>query len=138
MLNSPPQDDEGFWITNGFIDEETKERHASGVFSKRFFNLSAAGGAERQPNVGDFDYYYSEVSAEGRAHAPRSFGGMSGGGLWQIPLARSASGSLTSRTPLLSGVVFYQVPTTDIECGVRCHGRRSIYETAYQAISNGR
>jgi len=134
VLNRPPQDNEGFWIANGFIDERTTEHRGEGIVSKRFFNLSAAGGAERQPDVDQFDYYQYPVSIEGREYSPRSFGGMSGGGLWQIPLAREGNGSVVSRTPLFSGLVFYQVPTTSSECGVRCHGRRSIYEIAYEAI----
>ena len=61
---------------------------------------------------------------------------MSGGGLWQIPLKRQGS-AVVSLTPLLSGILFYQNPTTDPECGVRGHGRRSVYEHAYNSIQNG-
>jgi hypothetical protein len=58
---------------------------------------------------------------------------MSGGGLWQIPLKRQGSG-LVHLPPLLSGILFYQQPTTATECGVRGHGRRSVYERAYKRI----
>jgi hypothetical protein len=58
---------------------------------------------------------------------------MSGGGLWQIPLKRQG-GDLVHRPPLLSGILFYQEPTTDTLCGVKGHGRRSVYEVAYNAI----
>jgi hypothetical protein len=61
---------------------------------------------------------------------------MSGGGLWQVPLVRDARGRIEDTTPLLSGVVFYQVPTSDSCCGVKCHGRQSVYRVAYQAISD--
>lgn len=37
-------------------------------------------------------------------------------------------------TPLLSGVVFYQEPTTELYCGVKCHGRQSVYNVAFEAI----
>ena len=55
---------------------------------------------------------------------------MSGGGMWQVPFKREGS-ALTYLSPFLSGVMFYQQPTTPTECGVRGHGRRSIYEVAY-------
>ena len=54
---------------------------------------------------------------------------MSNGGVWEVPFKREA-GAVVSMPPLLSGLMFYQQPTTPDTCGVRCHGRRSISEAA--------
>ena len=139
MLHSPPDLHDGFWFVNGFVDENTvvePGRDGYGLV-KVFYNLSGAGGPEEPIVVGDYDYFAFPVSYRGRSVAPRSFGGMSGGGLWQVPLVRDAQGQIKHKTPLLSGVVFYQEPTTDADCGVKCHGRRSVYRMAYQAIAHG-
>ena len=58
---------------------------------------------------------------------------MSGGGVWQVPLKRT-EGSLTHGPAVLSGVMFYQYPTTDTQCGIRAHGPRSVYQKALDAI----
>ena len=65
---------------------------------------------------------------------PKSWGGMSGGGLWQVQLKRDM-GTVRAISPyVLSGVLFYQWPTTPEVCGVRAHGRKSVYDVAYRAI----
>jgi len=136
MLQSPPHIRDGFWCVNGFVDEWTVlERVKEGWgLAKGFCNLSGAGGPEDAIVVGDHDYFAFPVSYAGRSVAPKSFGGMSGGGLWQIPLLRNAQGQIEHKPPLLSGVVFYQEPTTETYCGVKCHGRLSVYKVAFEAI----
>lgn len=136
ILSSPPDIRDGFWFVNGFVDEKTiEERDRDGyALVKGFYNLSGAGGPEQVTVVGDHDYFDFPVSYGGRSVAPKSFGGMSGGGLWQVPLMRSAEGEIKHKTPLLSGVVFYQEPTTEAYCGVKCHGRQSVYKVAFEAI----
>lgn len=123
---------------NGFVDEYTvvepgTNRHE---LIKGFYNVTGAGGPEESIVVGDHDYFTFPVGCSERSVAPRSFGGMSGGGLWQVPVVRDAQGQIEHDIPLLSGVVFYQVPTTDAYCGVKSHGRKSVYRVAYHAIAH--
>ncbi len=140
LLHSPPHLRDGFWFVNGFIDENTVEEREKEGFAliKGFYNLSGAGGPEDSITVGEHDYFTFPVSYAGRAVAPKSFGGMSGGGLWQIPLQRGTEGRITHKPALLSGVVFYQEPTNPTSCGVRCHGRQSVYRVAYSAIHHNK
>ena len=43
---------------------------------------------------------------------------------------------MAHRNPLLSGVLFYQGPVDEeLSSWVRCHGRRSVYEAAYNALA---
>lgn len=135
LLHSPPDLRDGVWIAQGFLEEGTviTPDPDGRRITKGFYNFSGVGGPEAIDQIGEHDYFEFPVSHEARQTSPRSWGGMSGGGLWQIPLKRQGSG-LVHLTPLLSGILFYQQPTTDTECGVRGHGRRSVYELAYKYI----
>lgn len=136
LLTSPPDLHDGFWFVNGFVAEmtvEERERDGFGLL-KGFYNLSGAGGPEGAIVVGEHDYFAFPVSYGDRSVAPKSFGGMSGGGLWQVPLTRNAQGQIEHRKPLLSGMVFYQEVTAETSCAVKCHGRQSVYRVAYEAI----
>jgi hypothetical protein len=136
MLSTPPDLHDGFWFVNGFIDEMTvKERGRDGYeLIKGFYNLSGAGGPEETTMVDEHDYFAFPVSYDRQSWTPKSFGGMSGGGLWQVPLMRDAEGKIRHKTPLLSGIVFYQEVTTETSCNIKCHGRQSVYRVAYDAI----
>lgn len=135
MLGSPPEIDDGVWFAQGFLEERTvvtldADRRGR---TTGFFNFTGVGGPDKVINVGEHDYFEFPVDFGARAVAPRSWGGMSGGGLWQVPIRR-VDGGLIHGSPLLSGLLFYQHPTSDSTCGVRGHGRRSLYLTAYNAI----
>ena len=135
LLHRPPDLRDGVWFVQGFLDEGTIVTQAPDgrAVTKAFYNFSGVGGPETGGQVGDYDYFEFPVSHTGRPVAPRSWGGMSGAGLWQVPLKRDRR-ELVYRTPLLSGVVFYQQLTTETVCGVKCHGRRSVYHAAYNSI----
>jgi hypothetical protein len=135
LLGSPPDLQDGVWCAQGFLAERTvvTTDPSEGGFTKWFYNFSGFGGPENSTQVDEHDYFEFPVSHESRADAPVDWGGMSGGGLWQIPLKRQDE-EIVPLSPLLSGVLFYQQPTTDTQCGVKGHGRRSVYEVAYNAI----
>lgn len=135
MINNPPDLRDGVWVAQGFLEERTvvKPNQDGRGFTKSFYNFSGVGGPEVGDQIGDFDYFAFPVSHEARQYSPKNWGGMSGGGLWQIILKREGDG-LAHLPPLLSGIIFYQQPTTENECGVRGHGRRSVYEMAYNSI----
>lgn len=134
MLSAPARDEDGLWVANGFVDELTRRGPENGVFYVTFRNQALLGIVEPCPTIAGFDYFTVPVGVEERAAVPGNFGGMSGGGLWQLQIAQSQDGALSSKQPKLSGLIFYQLPTSDTQCGLRCHGRRSVYETAYSAV----
>ena len=59
---------------------------------------------------------------------PTSFGGVSGGGVWQVPLIRDRQGDLEADDYILSGVAFYQTKLDGNHRLIRCHGRKTVYE----------
>ena len=134
LLNEPPKIREGAWFAQGFLDEKTvATEDPDGGTTTRFYNFTGVGGPDGLVERDGYDYYEYPVAHESRSEAPVSWGGMSGGGVWQVPLGRE-DGQLVPRQPVLSGVLFYQRPTTATECGVVAHGLRSIYEVAYDSI----
>lgn len=138
LLNDPPDLDQGVWFINGYLDERTSVRpDPSGRGGTTFFyNFSGAGRPRPIIQNDCHDYFAFPVSQSDRQMAPKSFGGMSGGSLWQVVTGRDDARELIAKDYFLSGVVFYQEPTTDVQCGVKCHGRLSVYKTAYDLISS--
>lgn len=73
---------------------------------------------------------------EEKSELPISFGGISGGGVWQVPLLKTKEGEIQAKEPIFSGVAFYQTAIVDKKRTIRCHGRRSVYESVYKALRN--
>ena len=126
---------DGVWVANGFLDERSRVVvEGVGHRVKGFYNFSAFGGPEAPETHGEYDYYDYLVTPESRAGTPTSWGGMSGGGIWQVSLRREGGAIVAAGVGLLSGILFYQHPTTATLCGVRGHGRQSVYRLAYASI----
>jgi hypothetical protein len=136
VLHSPRDLDEGVWCANGFLEEwgQVRENDDGQGSTQYFYNFSGFGGPTESAQVGNYDYFEFPVSYEARPQMPKSWGGMSGGGLWQVQLKRDEDSVKPMPPYVLSGVLFYQWSTTPEMCGVRAHGRRSVYDVAYRAI----
>lgn len=136
LLRIPPDRQTGFWFVNGFPDSERSNvPHEDGRGDVvRYLNLSGVGAPDEPTLDGEHDYYRFPVKPANLPDIPSSFGGMSGGGLWQFQIRRDKSGKLVIVPPLFSGVVFYQVRAAN-ECALICHGRKSVYEVVYGALS---
>jgi hypothetical protein len=140
MLDNPPALDDGLWFVQGFLAYRTQDRGAMQGYRrvKEFRAQTSAGWAESAPGAEPYDYLAFPVSHGEGSAAPDDYRGTSGGGLWQVLGNLSAStGQLTATDYLLSGVAFYQDCIGGKPSAVRCHGRKSIYETAYEAILKG-
>jgi len=122
--------DLGFWFNCGLIGETQRELEPRpGLSNLRGYEGLCGASANPTESVDEsFDYLEIRIDYGGRTDLPRSFGGMSGGGLWQVLLRKDAGGSIEPEEYVLSGVTFFQ---TDIEQSTRrlkCHGRKTIYE----------
>lgn len=140
MLTKPPARNIGVWFAHGFVEERTVEKPGSDGFErlKNFCSFTGAGGPNDDPiAVGDHDYYRFPITEACRAYSPESYGGISGGGLWQIPIRKEPNGVFRPLNPLLSGVVFFQEPEKHGALALKCHGRKSVYSIAYDAIFRG-
>ena len=85
---------------------------------------------ETESTRGEFDYrdFDIDLSQDG----PRDFGGVSGGGLWQVNLYWSSTGEIDWKL-IFRGVAFYQFPPVADHTVIRCHGVRALKVVISQA-----
>lgn len=136
LLSDPPNCNEGIWFLCGFAGELTSEKSPEAGFArvKGFRGMCGAGRVERQYRTGDFDYFDFEARYGGISEPPGSFGGFSGGGLWQVPLVRGTNGKLQAKERILSGVAFYQADRIGDRRVIKCHGHRSVYDRVVDSM----
>ena len=123
--------DRGFWFTFGFPGEFEQDLQPRRGFAaiKGYQGLCGISGIMKEYE--DSGYDYLEMSIEygnDNSDLPSSFGGVSGGGVWQVPLSKDSEGHLKPDEYILSGVIFYQ---TNLEANhrlIRCHGRKTVYQ----------
>ena len=128
-------DSEGFVAFVGFVAQEQKELPAELGFSAvtGLYGYAFLTGVENQIEKGLHDYF--EVASDRTLcpKVPKSFGGVSGGGLWKFFVSRQTTedkpGSERLNGYVLAGITFYQIEPSSDRPLVRAHGPRSIYQT---------
>ena len=121
----------GFWFTKGFPGKFEMDLEPNRGFNsiKGYRGLCGISGILKEYESSGYDYL--EMSIEYESHnqdLPTSFGGVSGGGVWQVPLIRDRQGDLEADDYILSGVAFYQTKLDGNHRLIRCHGRKTVYE----------
>ncbi len=136
MLDKPPEIHGGIWFLCGTLGEKTKEEKSSrGVGPVLALEgMCAAVGVDRFYTQDGFDYIEADIAYDIELDIPNTFGGMSGGGLWQVPIKKYNDGKLESVRYFLSGVAFYQSEIRESKRFIKCHGRESLYKNVYNKI----
>lgn len=136
MINSPPANDMGVWCISGIPDIETKVVEPKSGFDqvKVFLEFCGFGEIGNQYEIGEYDYFDFEVQYNDQTDSPISFGGVSGGGLWQVIIAQKENGELVMKEVILSGVAFYQTELAGNKRTIKCHGRNSVFINAYDKM----
>lgn len=119
----------GFWFYFGVIGETRQGLGRVGPFEVQGYQALCGMSCRPTETVKDeYDYLSIEVDWEGReSDIPRSFGGMSGGGVWQSIMAMNQTGEIRVERTVLSGVVFCESAVINGKLTLKCHGRRSAY-----------
>jgi hypothetical protein len=137
-LSYPPALDIGFWAACGAPQErialENSESKYSSVVSIQLY--CGFGRAEREYIKGEYDYFEMDADYTHATDAPSSFKGMSGGGLWQIPITITNNRNIIVNRYLLSGVTFWQSNQPEQKRFLRFHGRKSIYKNTWDSVLN--
>lgn len=124
----------GLWMITGMVGEFSEFVHHSekkiveGTAEARgFFSVI------HQTHQRD-GYDYLDLSADiGLSGVPQSFGGVSGGGLWEINLSIDKSQKISwDGKRHFRGVAFWQSAIYDGRRDIRCHGPQSIFEMAWK------
>jgi len=141
-LIDPLEVDWGVWAVTGMLGNlsivtqvpEQRMIHAE-IQVRAFFS-----GVDAQHERDGYDYLDLGVD---RTDAPvqelvaregdTTFGGMSGGGLWQIPIHRDATGAIVwDGAKHLRGVAFWESAPHDRRQEIRGHGPRSLFERVWK------
>jgi hypothetical protein len=135
--SAPPEEGAGIWFALGFVDEKTKidENIRNPATVKSFCQFSSIGKIEAYETIGEYDYYNFPIDRKISQGVPEDYGGTSGGGLWQVTYRRNEFEDLEIADVILRGICFYQLPSLKEKTGIRCHGYNSIYEVAFEYIS---
>ncbi len=135
-MTSPPDDREGIWIASGFVEEFTKMDPNPTPYEsvKAFCDFASVGGVESYVVEGQHDYFVFPLSNSTDASIPNNFGGVSGSGLWHVLLRVNKAGDLTAFDYILQGLTYYQEPYVEGRSALRCHGQKSIYGVAHEAL----
>lgn len=126
--------DKKYWAVTGMVGQFSEVQNypdrkiiEANVVGRAFF-----GGILETYQRNGHDYLDAGANLE-LTGVPASFGGVSGGGLWEIGLSMTRSGKISWDEKLhLRGVAFWQSPVNDKRRIIRCHGPRSVYETAWK------
>jgi len=124
------------WALFGMVHEKTIDAGPHGVFTRvKGFNGSVGFGAKPIERKDDaFDYLDFVALYNEHYSGPESYEGTSGGGLWQLQY-RELDGKIMVSEALLSGVAYYESARKADTRTIFCHGRRSIYEHVYAAMT---
>jgi len=140
MLETPEPIEHGLWVLSGFAAERTGDGVPEQGFSKiKFFNgLHLNGKLARECNEGNFDYLFFEALYNELYEGPDSYGGFSGGALWQL-IIEPAGSKFQVTDIFLSGAAFFQSAKKDKGDGqvirdIKCHGRRSLYKALIDKV----
>ena len=127
----PPTTEKGLWAVTGMVGEFNQVQRgrdvSEGTAEARAF-LSSMCTPQRRNG-----YDYIDVKAKlNLPGVPSTFRGVSGGGLWDVGLSLTKSGTVCfDGRRYFRGVAFWEIPLSDRQCVIRCHGPRSIFETAW-------
>jgi hypothetical protein len=126
----------GVWVFSGMVHEWTEDRPSNREFKrvKVFRGICVIFNVAPVREEGGFDYMSIKLKYWPDVRYPESYEGCSGGGIWQI-LIREDRGQIAISELLLSGVAFFEHPLDQIGMEIECHGIKSIYEKAVEALT---
>jgi hypothetical protein len=120
--------DTGIWFLCGVPAEKTEEQGPWSHFQKvyAFQHYTLPGIIDVPFTKEEFDFVEMLVKYDDYEKAPKNFGGMSGGGLWQATIEILPEGKIRPLGIHLGGVIFYQSELIDGKRKIKCHFRNSL------------
>jgi hypothetical protein len=123
------------WAVTGMVGEFSKVQNSqeeriidADIQARAFFSVL-------QQTHEHNEYDYIDLSAKDLTGVPSSFGGVSGGGLWDIYLSITKSGEIIwDEKRHFRGVAFWQSAVSNGRRVIRCHGPKSIFKTAWTLL----
>jgi hypothetical protein len=118
----------------GVVEEWTKDAAPVRLSTRlKTFNLLFCGGdVTSKWCAGPYDLCTFTPSFEDGIEPPKSYGGVSGGGLWRVYFEPDGSNKVHERR--LIGVAFYEIPDAEGNKRINCHGPLSVYDHLIETI----
>ena len=132
----PPTTENGLWVVTGMVGEfsEIQTHQEIGTLEGHIHGEAFFSAVQQTHEHNGYDYF--DIGANlNLPGVPSSFGGVSGGGLWEVKLSMSRSTKeLTwDGKRYFRGVAFWESEKTDGHRMIRCHGPKSIFEKAWDS-----
>jgi hypothetical protein len=134
ITSYPPPTENGLWAVTGMVGEFSEfQLHPEAKTIEGHIHGTAFFSSVQQVHQQDSYNYYDLGANLQLSGVPSSFGGVSGGGLWEIKLSMTKSEKLSwDEKRYFRGVVFWQSEVSDGHRMIRCHGPKSIFEKAWE------
>ncbi len=119
------------WALFGCPFERTEVEYkcATRIKELQVQGMIALSNVENEWSEGGYDYVDVAVRYGPDDTGPVDFGGVSGGGLWLLPLRKNLNtGLVECERAHLCGVAFFQTDRERVPKSIRCHGSQSIYK----------
>jgi len=129
--------DDGLWIVVGFPGQLVASVGVSSSSTPAVCFRRIAFGVEQvvRSEFGEFDYLEILLDCPVKRWSLSSFGGMSGCGVWRVPIYRDGeTKEFLYRNCYLAGIAFYQTEEADNSRRLRCHGGRSIFVQGLKSL----
>ncbi len=131
MLGGVPDPQQGLWAVVGAPVATSDLANPSDLeFAQTVHWMSI----DRKYRRGEWDYLDFGIPLDAPSLL-ESYGGVSGGGIWQVDVCRDQNGTWGWLfPPKLEGCAFYQTPPEGDRIYIRGHGRQTIYQNAVDAV----
>jgi hypothetical protein len=129
---NPLKEDKGLFAVVGIVGEKSDvATREDGAVVANLRGDAFFGSLDKRTEFGDWDYF--DLSANSSLpHVPKSFGGVSGGAVWQINLEMKDGAIFWDRKRLFRGVAFYELWPQEGTQVIRCNGPKALYEVAWR------
>lgn len=125
--------DDGFAAITGFAEEQSKVSPLAGQNEALLLELRGGfvSAIESRVKKGDYDYLETIGDRQSVPTLPKSYGGVSGAGLWRMSLNKKPGAPITQAKVddifAMAGVAFYEESRGDGMMTLRYHGPETIY-----------
>jgi hypothetical protein len=137
LATHPPATEKGLWAVTGMVGQfsEVQRRPEARTIEANVKGRAFFSVVHQTHWRNGYDYLDLSAKLE-LPDVPSSFGGVSGGGLWEVGLSMTKSGTISwNGRRNFRGVAFWQSPPCDGRRVIRCHGPRSIFERAWVSLA---
>jgi hypothetical protein len=139
LTSCSPATENGLWAVTGMVGEFSEfQSHPETRTIEGHVHGTAFFSSVQQVHQRDgYDYFDLGANLQ-LPGVPLSFGGVSGGGLWEIKRSMTKSGAISwDGKRYFRGVAFWQSEVSDSHRMIRCHGPKSIFEKAWELCRGG-